>query len=235
MTVTQYVSNTAFVMLQGQGDLYFGSLNTTDASKNVWRRVYSDVNKPTAADVGAVSTSGGTINADYVPLTLKNVTDKQALVLRGEKKDGTLRWYVGSGSGSNDNVQLNNYVTGTSFDLGDTAKINAPLAITGTVTPSNYTNFDERYSLKNTASKAATGWFKDATTGMIFQWGGGAIAASGTKLTFPIAFPTACVRVIATDIGTDHRSFGAAPSSTTQAVFYPETNGTSCSYFAIGY
>lgn len=88
----------------------------------------------------------------------------------------------------------------------------------GTITPGNYSNFDARYQakgnytpegqaytkaesdaryqLKNTASRAANGWFKDTTTGMIFQWGRNTSSVVGnTTVTFPIAFPNACLNV----------------------------------------
>ena len=55
---------------------------------------------------------------------------------------------------------------------------------------------DARYQLKNTASRAANGWFKDTTTGMIYQWGRNASSVVGnTTVTFPIAFPNACLNV----------------------------------------
>ncbi|WDB44858.1 phage tail protein [Escherichia albertii] len=54
---------------------------------------------------------------------------------------------------------------------------------------------DSRYQLKNTASKAANGWHKDASTGIITQWG---TAPGGSddkyySVNLPIAFPSAFV------------------------------------------
>lgn len=63
----------------------------------------------------------------------------------------------------------------------------------------DYSNFDARYSFKNTASLSANGWFKDASTGLITQWGrviSGAIGYLG--VAFPIAFPNACVGISCT-------------------------------------
>lgn len=55
---------------------------------------------------------------------------------------------------------------------------------------------DARYQLKNTASRATNGWFKDTTTGMIYQWGRNTSSVVGnTTVTFPIAFPNACLNV----------------------------------------
>lgn len=51
------------------------------------------------------------------------------------------------------------------------------------------------YATPNTASKAASGWWQDTSTGMIYQWVEGA-ATTGTgnqTVTFPKTFPTACL------------------------------------------
>ncbi|GAB5070940.1 hypothetical protein SedNR2807_11260 [Citrobacter sedlakii] len=56
---------------------------------------------------------------------------------------------------------------------------------------------DARYQLKNSASKAANGWHKDATTGIITQWG--YVKKAGDRnayITFPIAFPSAVCSVV---------------------------------------
>lgn len=88
----------------------------------------------------------------------------------------------------------------------------------GQIIPGNYSNFDAkyqpkgsytpagqaytrgesdaRYQLKNTASLGANGWHKDASTGLITQWGYIAPGWAGyASVTFPIAFPSACINV----------------------------------------
>jgi hypothetical protein len=67
----------------------------------------------------------------------------------------------------------------------------------------DYGNFDVRYQAKgsyaapNTASKAANGWWQDASTGMIYQWVQGAATTGSTNVTvtFPKTFPGACLFV----------------------------------------
>lgn len=54
---------------------------------------------------------------------------------------------------------------------------------------------DARYNLKNAASKAASGWEKDNSTGVIKQWGVATRSADSTRITFPTAFPNACLSV----------------------------------------
>ncbi|MFZ4171340.1 gp53-like domain-containing protein [Enterobacter ludwigii] len=69
----------------------------------------------------------------------------------------------------------------------------------GEVVPGNYTNFDQRYGQKNTASLAAGGgWWQDASTGLIMQMGIVNRTAPGTGVTFPKAFPNFCMGVLVT-------------------------------------
>ncbi|WBA58483.1 hypothetical protein O7C57_07905 [Providencia sp. 21OH12SH02B-Prov] len=52
---------------------------------------------------------------------------------------------------------------------------------------------------KNTASKAARGWWKDASTGIIIQWGSDLTQKDTLKkFTFHTQFPNACFSVTAT-------------------------------------
>ncbi|MEY0536581.1 hypothetical protein AB7333_00505, partial [Providencia rettgeri] len=83
---------------------------------------------------------------------------------------------------------------------------------------------------KNTALRAANGWWKCADTGMIYQWG---TAIHAGKTMFPIVFPNACVQIV---LGSD--------GSTSSTGYYYKTNasfevnkggGGNCSYFAIGF
>lgn len=58
---------------------------------------------------------------------------------------------------------------------------------------------DARYQLKNTTSKAASGRFKDTTTGIITQWQKvQTTTASDNSFTFPIAFPNANLGCVGT-------------------------------------
>lgn len=61
----------------------------------------------------------------------------------------------------------------------------------------DYSNFDARYAGNSTASKAANGWWQDESTGLIFQWVQGATTtgAGNQTVTFPKAFPNACLFV----------------------------------------
>ena len=51
--------------------------------------------------------------------------------------------------------------------------------------------------LANTALLAGNGYFKDKTTGFIIQWGNLTITSSnGSRVTFPIAFPTEVLQIV---------------------------------------
>ncbi|EPW0777844.1 gp53-like domain-containing protein [Escherichia albertii] len=107
------------------------------------------------------------------------------------------------------------------------------LRVTGQIIPSNYGNFDSRYQAKNTASKAANGWHKDVSTGIITQWG--YISNAGAGLTFPIAFPSACTSITITNAhGRFDYSIAVNSLSRTGAKFNSEGNGNMY-WTAIGY
>ncbi|HEK0789605.1 TPA: hypothetical protein SMP78_003835 [Proteus mirabilis] len=67
------------------------------------------------------------------------------------------------------------------------------------------------YGAKNTASKASSGWLKCGDTGVIYQWGDakGCITADQTR-NFPIAFPNACVQIVACYANFDDYGMGVA-------------------------
>lgn len=48
---------------------------------------------------------------------------------------------------------------------------------------------------KSTSSLQPTGWFRDATTGLITQWGIVTRSGDSTRVWFPTAFPNACINV----------------------------------------
>ena len=127
--------------------------------------------------------------------------------------------------------------------------------------PTSYANFDARYQLrgsytpagqaytkaesnalfqsKNTAAKAVNGWFKDASTGMITQWGRYNSKAAGySNLSFPIAFPSACVSISCT---VDRTGMGAGDGnlssvrSVSRTGFQAGTDLNGCYWIAIGY
>lgn len=92
---------------------------------------------------------------------------------------------------------------------------------------------DNRYQMKNTASKTGNGWFKDTATGLIIQWGYLSSASAG--LTFPVAFPSACTSITITNAhGRADFSIALNTLSRTGATFYSENNGNMY-WIAIGY
>lgn len=66
---------------------------------------------------------------------------------------------------------------------------------------------DARYQYKNSASGGVNGWFKDTSTGIIFQWGVVTLPATNVRQTsanfsFPTAFPNAAFTAMATPANT---------------------------------
>ncbi|AHE73394.1 hypothetical protein M942_22525 [Enterobacter ludwigii] len=112
-------------------------------------------------------------------------------------------------------------------------------SFTGQIVPTDYTNFDSRYGGKNSASKADNGWFKDASTGLIFQWGKVASSSpTNVNVTFPIAFPSKCVSVQNTIIrpnnngGANNWTYVTSLSATGASI---GTDSYGAYWFAIGY
>ncbi|WNI52972.1 phage tail protein [Enterobacter ludwigii] len=113
----------------------------------------------------------------------------------------------------------------------------------GSYTPSGtaYTKAesDARYQKINSASKAANGWYKDANTGMIFQWGMVSSSVTGNvNITFPTAFPSACVNVQNTII---RKVNDGAQNNWTYVTSFTKTgasvgsDGHGVYWFAVGY
>ncbi|WEP47836.1 hypothetical protein NMY27_11185 [Cronobacter dublinensis subsp. beijingensis] len=123
-------------------------------------------------------------------MTIKPKTANNGYYFFGRKSDNTNHFYLGQGSNNSDNVTWGNYLTNSSISL-----VAGGVAVSGTITPSNWSNFDARYQAKNTANRASSGWFKDGSTGLILQWGVARRSGDSTKIAFPIAFPNACLNV----------------------------------------
>ncbi|MGV3346431.1 hypothetical protein ACGVWS_12070 [Enterobacteriaceae bacterium LUAb1] len=130
-------------------------------------------------------------------------------------------------------LQTARTIAGVSFD--GTANIAIPAGNVGAYTKAEVDTKVNTKAEMNTASKAANGWWKCSSTGIIFQWGAATISANPGAVTFPVAFPTVCFRVLATDVGNGHISYGASPLSNAQARIYTGNIGTVACFFAIGY
>lgn len=215
---------------------------------------------------GGTVKGGLAVVKDGPGVTLQSAGAGQALYVIGKDYDGTGCWYVGRG-GSDYNVALYNYKGSNGLNINEDGSIALNLAngktltVNGQVVPSNYTNFDARYQVKgnytpagqaytkaesdgryqkiNTASKAANGWYKDSNTGMIFQWGRvGTSTPTNVSVTFPIAFPSACVSVQNTiirptnDAGENNWTFVTSISKTGASI---GTDRNGAFWFAVGY
>lgn len=89
--------------------------------------------------------------------------------------------------------------------------------------------------VKNTVSKAATGWWKCGDTGIMHQWASPAWRAGQTlNFSFPIAFPNTVVAILITDRN-GYQSMGAVNRSRTGFTLSGNQNLLDFSYLAIGY
>uniref|UniRef100_UPI000A106A84 pyocin knob domain-containing protein n=1 Tax=Cronobacter sakazakii TaxID=28141 RepID=UPI000A106A84 len=133
-----------------------------------YRRFYRGDSKVWSSWEYDVTSAGGVINGfveisgDQRALTIKPKTASAGYYFFGRKADNTNHFYLGQGSSNSDNVTLGNYLTNSSISL-----VAGGVAVSGIITPSNWSNFDARYQAKNTANRASNGWFKDGSTGLI--------------------------------------------------------------------
>ncbi|HGH4648149.1 gp53-like domain-containing protein [Enterobacter cloacae] len=242
--------------------IFYSRFSLSDEALDVdtpWAIHYTTLNKPTAADVGALPLTGGTLNGG---LTIKGTTQIGIVgsgILNIGDNDSGLRSSIDGQVDLWSNSAMVGYWNKTTFSF------------TGQIIPTNYSNFDSRYistdgatyagfvsgdaarpymrhrvsnavvqlakagdsytkaesdngymaktgaytkgesdtryQLKNTASRGANGWFKDTTTGMIFQWGLVTLPATNGRQTsasfsFPTAFPNAALTATVTPANT---------------------------------
>ena len=86
------------------------------------------------------------------------------------------------------------------------------------------------FTLPNPASSK----YIQLPNGLIIQFGQGTASNAGTAVTFPTAFPSLCVAVVATDISSVHNAVSANSLSTTGFTAYCASTGP-VSYIAFGY
>jgi hypothetical protein len=80
---------------------------------------------------------------------------------------------------------------------------------------------DARYAqLSQFTNDLVSAGYQQLPGGLIMQWGFSASSIAGTTVTFPIAFPNACLQIVASDSGNQHESFGTDTFTTTNFKLY---------------
>ncbi|MGL4508257.1 MAG: hypothetical protein ACRCUF_21255, partial [Aeromonas sobria] len=96
-----------------------------------WSKDYNSLNKPTPAEISAVSTKGGSVvegvthfRGTHGPVVLQSslAGNNNPLYLLGNDINGVSRWYVGQGGDGGD-VQLHGYGHGTNLTLKASAVV----------------------------------------------------------------------------------------------------------------
>lgn len=113
-----------------------------------------------------------------------------ALYIRGKAVDGTSKWYIGNGDASGDILNLYNYKTGKGLNIGSVFEMNATLAITGQVQPSDFSNLDARYF---TQSASDSRYLRIRSTS--FNLGNGEKWAKIATVVMPQSTSTAVIEV----------------------------------------
>ncbi|AHE73315.1 hypothetical protein M942_19920 [Enterobacter ludwigii] len=162
-TVHEATNYRTLYAISGSGNTAFAVISAGNFGG--WKKDFTEVQKPTPADINAVNKTGDTmtgqlrINFDGESITLQPKTAGYASYLISNDSSGANQWYIGKGSVNNDDAVFNNYKGGNnSVTLKADGSVSIATAngknvsITGQAVPSNYTNFDERY-LKLTGGK----------------------------------------------------------------------------------
>lgn len=179
---------------------------------------WADQYKTKAPFYNAYSTTGA---SEYHPLIKQNATitgkNSYAFSMGTLVNGAALTWHLHMKGSAGANVDFywdtnGNFTAPGELIPGSFANFDAryytQTAANGKFQPKgNYTpagqaftksESDARYQKGNTASKAASGWYKDTNTGIIFQWGTVNRSNFSTPVRFPMAFPNICVGVSAT-------------------------------------
>jgi hypothetical protein len=208
-----------------------------------WVPVYDAKHKPTASDVEAIPITGSTAVSGIVrnSAEFQSTNANAYRIVQGDygsfwRQDSTNLYLMltkaGDAYGSYNDlrpIRVNLETGAVSFGTGIPVSSDGTISCTGTITPGNYSNFDNRYylkaqsdaaymaktgaytktesdaryNLKNTASRLANGWSKDGTTGLITQWGTVTVPASGKRTaTASFSFPTTFPNVLLSVVAT---------------------------------
>ncbi|ENE2008369.1 hypothetical protein ABM398_002629 [Salmonella enterica] len=97
----------------------------------------------------------------------------------------------------------------------------------------------QNFASKSTASRSKNGWFKDASTGLIIQWGTTAGTAATYTVNLPVPFPSAGLWALgwvagALNYGNDDWSNSAGLINNSQ-ISVTTDHGWSTAWLAIGY
>jgi len=197
--------------ISAYGDIETATLSGSGKFSNGWVSVYSTRKKPSASDVNALPADG---------------TAKAANKLANARKIGGVSF---DGTADIDLPGVNKSGNqGTSGNAASATKLQTARKINGV-------SFDGTSDISLTsASLGANGWFKDTGSGFIQQYGSGTMANASPSIVvqFPIAFPSACLNVTASDNGTSPKSYGASGLTTTGArIATSSTAGVSGFYY----
>ncbi|EAB6990434.1 hypothetical protein D8Y99_00615 [Shigella sonnei] len=97
--------------------------DTSTANWSGWAQIYTTAHKPTAADVGALPSGGGTLSGSLaVSMTAPNIqlrgqgSDTRQYIM-GYRTDGATSWYVGKANNGSDSAMLWNYTGSNGIEL----------------------------------------------------------------------------------------------------------------------
>lgn len=176
--------------LSDNGTPSYRGFGTNSTDPITWVKLYDELNKPTAADTGALPASGGKVTG---PLEIESSSPTLQLT----ETDTGKKYFIVVDNG---NIRLNqDTLAGVNGILSFDATTK-DWTLPGGVIPEKYDNFFALFQKINTASLNTNGRFEDTNTGFIIQYGigGGQGEPTNYPIQFPEAFPSKCFAVFTT-------------------------------------
>lgn len=176
-----------------------------------WAKLYSENNKPTPEEIGAVSAKGGdvgplSISGTWNMLKLRQASEHSSYFMAGFRYNGEEHWRLGQTGTATQDIELKNLLTGVGLRMS-----HGYTSLVGRLIPTDYSNFDSRY-LTRVATRALdvvldneNQWRRDSETGLIIQKFEGSAVIEGVKhkVLFPKSFPSVCL-FVAVEISSEH-------------------------------
>lgn len=193
-------------------------------------------NKPLSADI---SLSAGDVGAYN-----KTETDNKVADAKKAGTDAQTKANAASTAATNANNNANGRVPSGRKVNGKplTTDITLSAGDVGTYDKPKLDQMIKAVGTKNTANKAANGWWKCGDTGIIYQWGFiNESPADDYQITFPIAFPNVCtvvqMQIITSSTGelTRYPRLKIMPSKTGANVYHGGVRSGHFNWIAMGY
>lgn len=243
VSVGNVFQNQYLVTLASNVHFYVGFVDTAKKTAT-WSKFYNTLNKPDADDVGAVPSKLRGVIRDGDTMAAANVTGWWQVAVTDPTTVSDFPKTPG-GAALYGYGYMFVWIQGSTWfqHYYNHRGVNAKRQ-NWAAGPTTGTEWIIEYNSANkpsTASRATNGWFKDDSTGMIFQWGTSNRRDNTTAQAFPIAFPSTCLAVFGSlatyvsDLSNSGNNIHTRLSSNSSFNWDASSTENKIMFFAIGY